>query len=97
MAPKLAISLLSSEAPFNGASFCVSRVLPSVDFGLQGIPVGNASIQALVHIPVNVIADSGNVTGNSGERDRGSVLRIWILCRFVFPAVFPVLNWLVFE
>ena len=51
----------------------------------------------LVRIPVNVTADSGNVTGNSGERDRGSVLRVWILCRFVFPAVFPVLNWLVFE
>ena len=50
-----------------------------------------------VRIPVNVTADSGNVTGNSGERDRGSVLRVWILCRFVFPAVFPVLNWLVFE
>ena len=50
-----------------------------------------------MRIPVNVTADSGNVTGNSGERDRGSVLRVWILCRFVFPAVFPVLNWLVFE
>ena len=53
MAPKLAISLLSSEAPFNGASFCVSRVLPSVDFGLQGIPIGNASIQALARENAN--------------------------------------------
>ena len=50
-----------------------------------------------MRIPVNVTADSGNVTGNSGERDRGSVLRVWILYRFVFSAVFPVLNWLVFE
>ena len=50
-----------------------------------------------LRIPVNVTADSGNVTGNSGERDRGSVLRVWILYRFVFSAVFPVLNWRVFE
>jgi hypothetical protein len=45
--------------------------------------------QEIVRIPVNVTADSCNVTGNSGERDRGSVLRVLILCRLAFPAVFP--------
>jgi hypothetical protein len=42
-----------------------------------------------VRIPVNVTADSGNVTGNSGERDRGSVLRGLILCRLFFFGCFP--------
>ena len=42
-----------------------------------------------LRIPVNVTADSG-------ERDRRSVLRILILFRLAFPAVFPCLE-LVFE
>ena len=47
MTPQLAICILPSEAPFNGASLCISRLLPSIDFNLQGIAIGNASIQAL--------------------------------------------------
>jgi hypothetical protein len=43
-----------------------------------------------LRIPVNVTADSG-------ERDRGSVLRVLILCRLVFPAVFLSLSWIVFQ
>ena len=44
-----------------------------------------------LRIPVNVTGDSGNVTGNSGEGDRGSVLRGLILCRLAFSAVSPCL------
>ena len=33
-----------------------------------------------------------NVTANSGERDRGSVLRDLILCRLFFRRFFPFLN-----
>ena len=47
MMPKLTVCILSSEVPFNGASLCVSRLLPCIDFGLQGMAIGDASIQAL--------------------------------------------------
>ena len=30
-----------------------------------------------LRIPVNVTAVSGNVTGDSGDRDRGAVLRVF--------------------
>ena len=30
-----------------------------------------------LRIPVNVTADSGNVTVDSGDRDRGAVLRVF--------------------
>jgi hypothetical protein len=42
------------------------------------------NFQDLLRIPVNVTADSGNVTGNSGERDR------WVgVARFNFmPSCF---------
>jgi len=42
-------------------------------------------LEPQLRIPVNVTADSG-------ERDRGSVLRVLILCRLAFPAVFPCLE-----
>jgi hypothetical protein len=43
-----------------------------------------AAVRATVRIPVNVTTDSGNVTGNSGERDR------WVgVARFNFmPSCF---------
>jgi len=50
-----------------------------------------------VHIPVNVTADSGIVTGDSGERDRWSVLHSFILCRLVFSADFLSWHWVVFQ
>ena len=59
MLPKLAVCILSSEAPFNGASLCVSRFLPCIDFGLQGMVVGDASIQALAAEDANF--DLGHV------------------------------------
>ncbi len=44
--------------------------------------------QILVRIPVNVTADSGNVTGIPANVTDGSVLRVLILCRRAFPAGF---------
>jgi hypothetical protein len=35
---------------------------------------------------------SRRIPAYSGERDRGSVLRVLILCRLAFPAVFPCLE-----
>ena len=54
MTPKLAVCILSGEAPLNGASLCVSRLLPCVDFCLQGIAIGDASIQALAAQDTNL-------------------------------------------
>lgn len=42
----------------------------------------------LLRIPVNVTADSGNVTGIPANVTDGSVLRVLILCRRAFPAGF---------
>ena len=50
-----------------------------------------------VHIPVNVTADSGIVTGDSGERDRWSVSRSFILCRLVLSADFLSWYWVIFQ
>jgi hypothetical protein len=50
-----------------------------------------------MHIPANVTADSGIVTGDSGERDRWSVLRSFILCRLVFSADFLSWYWVIFQ
>ncbi|MBK7003342.1 MAG: hypothetical protein IPH35_26575 [Rhodoferax sp.] len=43
-----------------------------------------AVTQPDLHIPANVTADSGIVTGDSGERDRWSVSARFFLCRLVF-------------
>lgn len=50
----------------------------------QAMQKANVSSVAKVRIPVNVTTDSGNVTGNSGERDR------WVgVARFNFmPSCF---------
>jgi hypothetical protein len=45
-----------------------------------------------LRIPANVTANSGIVTSDSGERDRGSVLRDWIVCRLAFFGVFSFLQ-----
>jgi hypothetical protein len=47
MMSKIAVCILSSEAPFNGASLDISRFPPGIDFGFQGIAVGYSSVQAL--------------------------------------------------
>ena len=45
----------------------------------KGKFAGTASREkiAIVRIPVNVTAVSGNVTRDSGDRDRGAVLRVF--------------------
>jgi predicted HicB family RNase H-like nuclease len=52
----------------------------------------NLALAAAVSIPVNVTADSGNVTGIPANVTAGSVLRVLILCRLAFPAFFPIWN-----
>ncbi len=44
-----------------------------------------------MHIPANVTADSGIVTGIPVNVTGGSVLRVLILCRLACPAV--LLSW----
>jgi hypothetical protein len=43
-------------------------------------------------IPVNVTADSGNVTGIPTNVTEGRCCAFLILCRLAFPAVFPHLE-----
>jgi hypothetical protein len=45
-----------------------------------------------VSIPVNVTADSGNVTGIPANVTEGRCCAFLILCRLAFPAVFPHLE-----
>jgi hypothetical protein len=42
-----------------------------------------------VSIPVNVTADSGNVTGIPANVTEGRCCAFLILCRLAFPAFFP--------
>ncbi len=50
-----------------------------------------------LHIPANVTADSGNVTGIPVNVTEGSVLRVLILCRLAFPAGFLSLYWVFYQ
>lgn len=63
MMSKLAVCILSSETPLDGASLRVSRLLPCVDFDLQGIAIWDAPIQALA-------AEDANLNLRHVERKR---------------------------
>jgi len=44
---KRLIRILTGELPFDCSLLGVSRYLPSIDLGLQQVPIGYSSIQAL--------------------------------------------------
>lgn len=56
-----------------------------------GLEDRQALSRDIVRIPVNVTADSGNVTDVPANVTGGSVLRTLILCRLAFSAGFPLL------
>jgi hypothetical protein len=78
MTPKLTVSILSSEAPFNGATLGISRLLPGIDFSFQDIPVGNASIQALTGEDANF-----NLCHVEPARVLGCVVKLYAAQEFV--------------
>ena len=47
MPTEFLISALASELPFDGAALCVPVGLPSIDFPLQKMSIGDSTIQAL--------------------------------------------------
>ncbi len=71
------------------------------EFGSAALPsvrtfnrdVVNRNVFELLRIPVIVTGDSGNVTGHSGERDRGRVLReLIVVWGWVFWFLAPLIR-----
>ena len=45
--PQLAISILTRKVPLNGSLLGIAGLLPGIDFCLQNLSAGNASVQTL--------------------------------------------------